>query len=74
MGNGDRNMIGWLGKYVILAFVSYFVTLTVTQHRLDHNQVLLISVAIAIVFGIIDLYSGLFSGIMTAMCNCPPGT
>ncbi len=66
-----RTFTGVFLKYAVLAAISYLVTYNVTQNRLDRNQIMLISFAITVIFGFLDLYSGLFSGVFTAFCNCP---
>ena len=66
----ERSLIPIFIKYALLAGICYLVTYNVTQNRLDKNQILLISFAVTIIFAFIDLYSGLFSGMMSAFCNC----
>lgn len=72
MAADSSSIVSFAIKYIILGVVSYFVTYSVTQNRLDKNQMLLISFAITVIFALIDLYSGLFTGMMSALCKCPP--
>lgn len=70
MAGESRGFLPTFIKYALLAGISYLVTYNVTQNRLDKNQIMLISFAITVIFAFIDLYSGLFSGMLTAFCNC----
>ena len=67
----SRTFVSVLLKYALLAGIAYLVTLNASNNRLDRNQVVLISFAITLIFALIDLYGGIFPGIMNAICNCP---
>lgn len=59
-------------KYSLLMLISYLIARSVSQNKLDQNHLMLIAFAITIVYAILDLYGGIFPGMLSAICNCPP--
>ena len=59
-------------KYSLLMLISYLIARSVSQNKLDQNHLMLIAFAITIVYAILDLYGGVFPGMLSAICNCPP--
>ena len=64
------NILGNLTKYLLLTLVCYVVILNLPANKLEKNEVLLISVTISIVFALLDIYGGVFKGLMNLICNC----
>ncbi len=60
-------------KYSLLMLISYLIARSVSQNKLDQNHLMLIAFAITIVYAILDLYGGVFPGMLSAICNCPTG-
>ena len=58
-------------KYSLLMLISYLIARSVSQNKLDQNHLMLIAFAITIVYAILDLYGGIFPGMLSAICNCP---
>ena len=59
-------------KYSALMMISYLIARSVSQNKLDQNHLVLIAFAITVVYAILDLYGGIFPGMLNAICNCPP--
>lgn len=61
-------------KYSLLMLISYLIAKSVSQNRLDQNHVMLIAFAITVIYAILDLYGGIFPGMLSALCNCQTAT
>ena len=65
------NILTGITKYLLLVVICFLVISNLPVNKLDKNETLLLSVTIALVFALIDMYGGVFNGLINTVCNCP---
>jgi hypothetical protein len=65
------NILSGITKYLLLVVISFLVISNLPVNKLDKNETLLLSITIALVFALVDMYSGVFSGLVGSVCSCP---
>jgi len=67
----SNNVLTGVTKYLLLVVICFLVISNLPVNKLDKNETLLLSITIALVFALIDMYGGVFSGLVNTVCNCP---
>jgi hypothetical protein len=65
------NILTGITKYLLLVIICFLVISNLPVNKLEKNETLLLSVTIALIFALIDMYSGVFNGLINTICNCP---
>ena len=67
----QENFLKGMVKYLVLVLISYLVISNLPANKLEKNETLLLSVTIALIFALLDVYGGVFRGLLNLICDCP---
>ena len=67
----QENFLKGMVKYLILILISYLVISNLPANKLEKNETLLLSVSIGLIFALLDVYGGVFKGLLNLVCDCP---
>ena len=66
----QENFLRGMTKYLLLVLIAYLVISNLPANKLEKNETLLLSVTIGLIFALLDIYGGVFKGLLNIICDC----